>query len=89
MHADTHTMRVLRWDWAFAYRGEHTRENRDLSFLGELIPCGIDADALVVLDGLIQLAGAQGVQVLVDLHLVLGGWSISTAMLEQWSAMRS
>ena len=27
MHADTHTMRVLRWDWAFVYRGGHTREN--------------------------------------------------------------
>ena len=27
MHADTHTMRVLRWDWAFVYRGGHIREN--------------------------------------------------------------
>ena len=27
MHADTHTMRVLRWDWAFVYRGGHTRDH--------------------------------------------------------------
>ena len=26
MHADTHTMRVLRLDWAFVYHGGFTRE---------------------------------------------------------------
>ena len=27
MHADTHTMRVLRWQFAFVYRGGHIQEN--------------------------------------------------------------
>ena len=27
MHADTHTMRVLRWQFPFVYRGGHIHEN--------------------------------------------------------------
>ena len=37
MHADTHTMRVLRWDWAFVYRGGHTRENCEAAGRGNLL----------------------------------------------------
>ena len=48
-------------------------------FLREGIPLGVFADALVILGGLVQLAGTQGVQILVNLHLVLSGREIGRA----------